>query len=361
MKQIILVQQLFFFCLCLLGIQVTHSRFTVPAIVARGRPRCSSSHETQIFQSVLQEQPPNPGIFKIRGGADDDDGEEEESDEEEEEQDDDEDESPTGVDVSFVIEKVGSLSKRAMVIVGKVAVQTANAFQRGIQAGLHGEEDDDEDDAPIPITAKVLKVVKRMIKAALTFPTDEDEDEAEETVVETGKKTSKKAASSSEDGEDDEEESEEKTPKQAESSLRDFGSFLAKSYGVSDQRGEDGPIMLGGHMANALTSARAEARMLVVFIPGARPSSKAKKSKDQLAIESVLSSEVEKAGNKRARKVAEGMGSFMMWGAKMGSSEATTAIKRLKNVQMTSSTGEKRPILAVVYPGQVSEESRCVV
>ena len=135
------------------------------------------------------------------------------------------------------------------------------------------------------------------------------------------------------------------TPKERKS---DFGSFLSSAYGTTDGRNEDGPEFLGESLANACKIARSQARMLVVFIPSRKPS-KGKKATDGLAIESLLSEEVSQIANKRARRNGDDTGSFLFWGAKVGSSEATSAIKRLK-VTTKSQKGENRPILAVVYP-----------
>ena len=53
-------------------------------------------------------------------------------------------------------------------------------------------------------------------------------------------------------------------------------------------------------------------------------------------------------------------GSYVVWGAKASSPEAITAIKRLKAKQ-SSSKGDKRPVLVVAYPAQVSECIICCV
>jgi hypothetical protein len=133
----------------------------------------------------------------------------------------------------------------------------------------------------------------------------------------------------------------------------DFGEYLAKSYGVEATRNELEkfiPVM-GGSIGAALSVARSKARLLVVLIPASKPAGKGKtKTHDQEAIEGFLSAEVSKIAGKRAHKTGE-TGSFVLWSAKAGSPEAVQAIKRLK-AQQANSKGQKRPILAAVYPAQ---------
>ena len=111
--------------------------------------------------------------------------------------------------------------------------------------------------------------------------------------------------------------------------------------------------MLGGTLSDALRVARSQARLLVILIPSGRPNKK--QPADQKAIESILSYDVSQASNKRARKSGEtATGSFLCWGAKAGSPEATTAIKRIKvNPTAPMSKGGKPPTLVVVYPDLV--------
>lgn len=132
----------------------------------------------------------------------------------------------------------------------------------------------------------------------------------------------------------------------------DFGSFLSETYGVLDKRGEVGHDILGGTLSSALETAASQARLLVIFLPAKKPS-KGKKTRDQIAIESMLSSEVAQAANKRARKKGGETGSFLFWGASAGSSEYAAAMKRLKG-KLTPPKGEKRSVLAVAYPLVVS-------
>lgn len=143
-----------------------------------------------------------------------------------------------------------------------------------------------------------------------------------------------------------------KTPKRSESA--DFGDYLAEAYGVDDGRDRSesaspSPI-LGGSLNQALQIARSNARLLAVMIPSAGLKSRSKA--DMKAVESFLSAEVSTVAKKKARKSGE-TASFLLWGAKAGSSEAILAMKRLK-IKVTDKKGEKRPILLVAYPAQVS-------
>ena len=262
---------------------------------------------------------------------------------------DDEDEEITGVDPSSVVNILHSISKKALSLLGKVTVSTAKAFQRAIQAGLEGEEEVEEDSGPDGVSTRILKLIKRMMKAAFIIETED-----KETVINLSK------VRRVEESEDEEQETKVSTENEnseqafATTALRsDFGTFLSKSYGIPDQRDESGPAVVGGTLGDALGLARSQARLLVVFTPMSRPGKRNQGTKDELAIASILSSEVAMIANKRARKSGEETGSFLFWGAKAGSSEATSAIKRLK-AKTTSSKGDKRPVLLVIYPGQVS-------
>jgi hypothetical protein len=263
------------------------------------------------------------------------------------EKEDEEEEEEDGVTLA---DEILDISKRGMVLAGKAVLETYKALQRAILAGFQGEDDQevDEDDQPPDVVTKVLNTLKRMIKAAFARPQEESEDEdaaAVKSVIKASKKLKKKTVEESEDEESEELASSSSSPP------ADFGTYLSKAYGVTDERDESGPTILGGTLSDALKVARSQARLLVVLIPSAQPK---KVKSDKEAIESVLSLEVAQAANKRARKNGEETGSFLFWGAKTGSSEATAAIKRLKT-KATSSKGEKRPVLSVVYPAQVSK------
>lgn len=263
----------------------------------------------------------------VRGGSDS------ESDGYDEEDEDDEVSSPE------MLGQAIELSKKSIALVGKitknVTIQAFRAIQRAIKAGLEGENDEEEQG----LVTKVINSLTRMIKAALTLEGDGEVQ-----------------ASDVDDDDDIEAEDEDKSEVSTRRNA-DFGTFLSNSYDIKDSRTEDAPQFLGGSLASALETARSQGRMLVVFLPCKRQS-KGKKTKEQLAIESLLSAEVAEAANKRARKKGGDSGSFLFWGAKVGSSESTAAIKRLKT-KTTSQKGEKRPVLAVVYPAQVRAVTFC--
>lgn len=243
------------------------------------------------------------------------------------------------------------------------------------------EDSDDEDgeevktvmDKIIIISKKSVTMIRRMVKAALTVPGDGgsveeedkiDEEEDEVTVEPTEEEKEDEIETASETIQDE-------SMISNSAAAIDFGSYLAEAYGVDDKRNSGktvGHTIMGGSLQDALQTARQQARMLLVFIPSERPKGDrgglsffgggGKKGnaetdeKDRVAIESLLSYEVGKAANKKARKnqsSEEDLGSFVIWGGKAGSSEATSAIKQLK-VKVTSAKGEKRHILCVVYP-----------
>jgi hypothetical protein len=322
---------------------------------------------------------PNAMWMRIRGGAEDEEegveeetvqeAEEDEGDDdvENEEEDEGEEEGFGSLDVSEVMEKALSVSTKVLTAVGKFTLKaiqtTSQAVQRAIQAGMSGDEVEEEvagdEEEEVTIVVKIMRIAKRMIRAALTPPTsDEDGDEegsnddSDDTPVTKSKKQAK--SSTKDDGEDS---NGNDTGSERGS---DLGSFLSKVYGVTDDRDDSGPPVLGGTLTEALEVARSQARLLVVFIPSAKPSNKKQQSSqsaDQEALTSILSQPVSQAANKKARKSGTTSGSFVVWGAKFGSSEATMAIKRLK-VKATIAVGSKKgsgkpPMLLVVYPNLV--------
>lgn len=317
--------------------------------------------------------------LEVRGGSDeeeegeeqsDDEGEEGSSDQESDGADDEEGVKGEELDFAAVIEKAGSITQSTIIpytkklliglmkVTKHVVISTTKAVQRAIQAGMEGDEeaeeqDDDEDAEPVPMVQKVLATLQRMVKAALTFPEEDEEVESSgESDADEGDEMA--AASKGKEG------SGVKAPKKSSSKAKkpsDLGTFLASSYGVKDERKtEGGASVIGGSLSTALLEARAQARLLVIFLPAEKPNKKSSESKDAIAIESILSDEVGEAANQRARSKGEDTGSFLFWGAKAGSSEATTAMKRLK-IKAKASKDGKKPSLVVVYAAMVVDSS----
>lgn len=135
--------------------------------------------------------------------------------------------------------------------------------------------------------------------------------------------------------------------KKSSRSRDNFEEFLCKAYGV-ELDDEETVNIHAGSLTDAMQSARSEARLLVVFIPSSKPR---KAASDALAIESIVSSEVNKVAEHQARKKEDG-GSFAFWSTKYDSNEASVAMKRLK----VKKTSTKAPVLMVVYP-QLSANS----
>lgn len=263
-----------------------------------------------------------------RGGATVDEEEDEEEKDEYDEYDSDDEEDDIDVQSSSSPTAISSL-KSALSSLSKAIMRALSAATRG------AEPDDDEKEASL--VSKVFQTVKNMISAALNpeYDINTRYDNEEEDVKATEKSQVEPTSAS------------------------DFGSYLSQAYGVVDGRedAEKSPI-LGGSLNDALKIARSSAKLLVVLIPSVAPN-KSKQKTDGKAITSFLSAEVAKVANKKARKKGE-TASFVLWSAKAGSSEATQAMKRLK-AKPTSSKGEKRPILSVVYPAQVSADSDTIM
>ncbi|KAG7349429.1 UBX domain containing protein [Nitzschia inconspicua] len=309
-----------------------------------------------------------------------------------------------------VIPVVVAASQKTYNILSKATLSTYHALQRAVRAAMEGvddveeENEDDEDlevtmaDQALKLATKIIKTVQRMVVAALDFPKttedvidedddDDDDDESGEVdtlVVETkkkGKKIKVVEEETTEDAEEmqDEEESEkpsgaetveaptklDDTRPEMESLVNDFGASLAEMYNVLDGRTAKATVtVMGGSFKDALAEAKQQARILLVFIPAERPNGgrrflfggKKKEedgpSKDKIAIENLLSPKVAKAANKQARKKGSDAGSFALWSAKAGSSEANFAIKQLQ--VDTTNKGDNVPILAAVYPAYVS-------
>jgi len=169
------------------------------------------------------------------------------------------------------------------------------------------------------ISKKSISVMRRMVRAALTVPPQDAGDEEDE-VDEDDEVTSEIEEETNEDEDRVDSEKREIDSEDVDSSATtDFGSYLAEAYGVEDERDsrEIEHTILGGSLQDALKSARHQARMLLVFIPSERPQgekgglpffgggkrgSAESNENDRRAIESLLSSEVGEAANKKAMK-----------------------------------------------------------
>ena len=307
------------------------------------------------------------------GGYDDDEEEEdEESDsdaDDDSESEDDEEESTSSISntssssSSSLTTTLLDLSKKTATLVGKATLETAKALQRAVAAGLQGDDDETSNEGEeISFTTKTIRTIQRMVSAAFTVPISSEDAEVVKSTMELSSKLKKKSKSEmksdlSELESSDSEEYESTRESSNTSHTSDFGSILAKQYGVVDERSGDGPQFLGGTLTDALQHARSQARMLVVFIPSGKPN---QNKADEAALQTLLSQEISKVANKKPKKKAEiDTGSFVFWGAPSGSSDAKAAMKRLQVKATTSSTkgNKKRPILAIVYPAQTIGKS----
>jgi len=135
-------------------------------------------------------------------------------------------------------------------------------------------------------------------------------------------------------------------------SKQDFSGYLCKAYSVSmPGEDEDKVKIRSGSLSDALSKARSQGRLLVVFVPSSKPK---KEMNDQKVIKSLMSTNVFEVAERKARKKEEG-GSFMFWSSKYDSAESSVAVKRLK-AKKGSGKG-KNPILMVVYPSQSMNSS----
>jgi hypothetical protein len=287
--------------------------------------------------------------MKIRGGAadnrdDDDDDEEEEEEDVGEDEDEEADSDDIAVEVgleasSSVMKTLSDISKRTLVLLGQATIVTTKAASRAVLAAFQSDEtQEDEEEEPPSLSIRVVRTLQRMWDAAMNPSEEEIESELAVMVKSKSHKIEPELISEAK-----------------KQSLSDFGSFLAKSYGLVVDRAEEPTPMLGGTIGDALRDSRSKARLLVVFVPSERPGRGKKNTPDHEAIRSLLSPEVSEVAEKQSRKKMES-GSFVLWGAKASSPEAITAIKRLKAKQ-PSNKKDKRPMLLVVYPAQVLDSA----
>jgi len=299
----------------------------------------------------------------LRGGDRGSDGEEDESKEGDEDAEEEEEEYASfevSTTASSVAGSVLSLSKRAVVLVAKLAVSSIKVTSRVILAAFEGDEGResaaDEDEVSSGVASKMFRVIRRMWKAAWSPSSSSSSSVKKRKMANDG------GIDMDKDSEEADEESDFDADALASTKKRpDFGTFLTKSYGVEATRydlGDDSAVqpILGGSISDALREARSRARLLVVLIPSSKPGKKKrgggdKHASDEEAVKGFLSAEVATMAERKARTKGE-TGSYMLWGAKAGSAEAVAALKRLKATQ-TNSKGKKRPVLLVAYPAQV--------
>jgi hypothetical protein len=117
--------------------------------------------------------------------------------------------------------------------------------------------------------------------------------------------------------------------------------------------------ILDGSLKDALNMAKSQARLLVVLIPSPKNN-----ADDKMAMESFLSVETAKIAEKRPYKSKKKStatstqispdGSFLLWTVPPGSTEASTAMKRIRGLQASS---KNKPLLFVIYPATVMDSS----
>jgi hypothetical protein len=354
------------------------------------------------------------GNDEVEQENDDDDDDKEEVEHDDEDEMDDDGSPSTGMDYAAVVQQVVDVTKTKVIpvlvtaskktyqLISQVTLSTYHAIQRAMKAAIDDDEDEDLDekdefevtmaDQALKLVLKIAKTIKRMVVAALDFSNsdamiddqddddDDDDNDADTLVIATKnkvksavKKEVTEEAIENDDVGSETREQPDIVPTTLDNTLpqtdqrvtKDFGSTLAELYDVIDGReANSNLVVMGGSFKDALDTARKEARLLLVFIPAERPNGgrrflfggKKKEtdgpSKDKIAIKSLLSPQVAKAANRQARKKGSDSGSFVVWAARVASSEANIAIKQLK-VQ-TTKNGENVPILAAVYPAYVS-------
>ena len=303
-------------------------------------PSVASRSKAKFGKGVLQRHRGQEieAYLAVKGGAVVEMEDDEEDDCEADLEEDSEEGESAEIIESNVIETLNSIVSRVAKLLQKAAIITSEALSRSIKAGLDVPETTSGEESPM--IAKVIETLQRMWRAALNAP-QSDEEVVPKTAT-TRPKTSKLSLPNESVGQI-----------VANEPTSDFGITLSKQYGVVDTRDANGTRMLGGSVGDALREARSTARLLVAFIPASRPPATGKTSPDQIAIRSLLSTEVSKVAEKRSRKSAD-TGSFVLWGATAGSPEAATAVKRLKAQQPK---GTHRPTLVVAYPAQVVSPS----
>lgn len=248
-------------------------------------------------------------------------------------------------------------------LVGNVVVETTRGVSRAIKAGIHAvhSTDSSSSDGASCSTSmnplqKTFHVLSCMVKAAL----DRNDSKSMYHFDKMPQKVSSSGSSSKVVGK--------KGGTRREQP--DLTHYLAQAYGVDsllvldddddmdDSSQAHATVIMGGSLSDALSKARSQARLLVVYIPSSKPRNKKKQNHDTMAIQSLLSRKVIQVAEKsvlssRSKEDVSQMqgergGSFAFWSTRYGSKEKVSAMKRLKVKSLGNSS--KNPILLVVYP-----------
>lgn len=244
------------------------------------------------------------------------------------------------------------ITRKVFHLAARISINAALVVQRSLMAGfvtafpkktdLDANEDSDDDDntKKTSFFKKVYMILGAMWKAAINV-TQDDSSPLESEPKQHHDRSEKGALY--------------EISSKSEHSIKNFdmGDFLRSSYGVeassSSTEIPSAPI-LGGSISDALRSCRAQARLLLVFIPADKPHKahgrSSRSSFDVICIQSLRSQLV-------AQTLASKKGSYVIWSARYGSPEAIQAIKRLRLLQ-----GKKKlPTLVVAYPAQVLDKT----
>ncbi|GKY93113.1 hypothetical protein MPSEU_000279500 [Mayamaea pseudoterrestris] len=294
-------------------------------------------------------------LLHVRGGSGDEADASESDDESESDSDNDDSFLPERLFSEQTTSTLLSAGKTTVSFVGKLLMSTISAASRAVAAAFQTDQDFAGEDKEMSLMTKMTRVVRRMVHAA--FHSGDESSKAGAMPV---REASGNKEVVGQDVPARNEWSKPSTPSrddlsQAKTQMLDFGNYLSKAYGVEATRtniADSDQVMpvLGGTITDALRIARSKARLLVVMIPSSKPGSKAH-APDVEAIKSLLSAAVATVAERKARKSGQ-TGSYVIWGAKAGSAEAVAALKRIKATS-NNSKGQKRPILAVVYPAQI--------
>ena len=341
-----------------------------------------------LHAQIPQKQLSLQSLAVTRGGASYSDDEYEDDDEE----------TSMEVSMDFTMDSFVDVGKKVLSQTAQVASWIFKAVARSVEAGL----DETEEEADLPTVTRLTKALQRMMQGLFSSSSSSRKEESllQEKAKVSTKKSKKKAKSSKmgssksktkkskkakktsaspetvqeastsnddaetsddtssapvleekETGENLNEEDEQSTETASSSADVDFGTYLEKAYSISKSSRnqlEEPCTVHSGSFSEAMSQTQSEARLLLVLIPSEKPS--AGSPTDVSAIASFLSQEVALMADKKALKGGLKMGSFYLWSALPGSTEALQALKRLK-LSLKNPQGTKRPVLAAVYVG----------